>query len=454
MQSNTISTDQQLLDRGWAEMSDRLDRDLPIRSKWEAPLYLISSLAILVLAVLSTTHHHDVPTAGITDELTQIETVTLGKGQRSQQQHTTGDNQVAKEALSQVTVNEESSQTNETSSVISKDMPQTAVAKSIKTVATQNNNSQNLSNTQAQTDLQFQNRSVPQQTEIKIRNNKNGIDLAILAQLSIPIKPSQILTDQILNTKTHQVTRSKTRVDEKVSIRSNQESRQAINGLNYLPVRQHIDLLSTSKSPIDLSTEIDLPNQRILIPQLNAGYVYSFLAGHGFNVGFGLNHQMPSVKRLSLFYGLNFTHFQSDGKWSSLSTRELDSAVVFEGGQESSTNIEDYGSLKYTKTTLSSINQLGLTVMAHYRCTPRLILGGGTSLIYQGVTTISQITASNLLVLDSSPLRDEVQLLLQLNGKYSLSPRLSLQPYWKIQPSKSELRTHQMGVDLSVLLGN
>ncbi len=428
-------------------MSSRLDRELPLTRRGQAPLYLVTSILLLGLAILNTMHHRHLPSSNLSIEPDQLQSITLGKGHNAHteyslsspehvDQSTSPQTPLIQEDIDQVKQKEDSTYKDRVSQT-----PQLPQSTSDQTAIHQTAIHQTTS-----------------PAKISIRGSRQGLDPFILSGLSIPIKPIDISVSQSHTPSTsadHPQQVSQATSNHTGHIGDHQEVRQVIPSLASLSRYPLSDLLSRSRGSLELSAQRDVPKYRKFVPQLTVGYLYSRRAKRGFNVGFGLNHKLPRAQRLSISSNLIYSHLRQDGQWwSSLPKRELDNTVAIGGSdtEESTTQeMEDYGSAT-SNTTITKINQIGLSLSTDYRISSRLSISVGSAYIYQQVKSTSNMTTNNHLV-DSARSGDS-QICMDLRMKYHLSSRLSLQPYWRIHPSRrSDLSINQLGLDLSFLLG-
>lgn len=438
MQSNT-TTDRHLLERGWTDMSTRLDRELPIRSKWEQAIYGLVSLALLTLSIASLSHQHDdqpslrdplavlevAPTAQVDNEMnTELVASKFEKSTKepsaeqitnlaSSEKNSNTSEQVKERSIQQIPVKAKLNQISQTKNIKATGITENQVKQSVR----------------------------PVKKTIRIRGNQRSQHSVMAAQLSIPVKSINLTKETDLKTHTTHL---------------------ALSEIQFLPLLQ-VKGFQSDQMPFDFNQEVSVPRQRKLIPELNVGYVYSFLGVSGYNLGFGLRHHLQSVNKLSLFSGLSFTHLGKVNAFSRTVDRSSD-VGVFEGESESGTGAANQTIVG--QITVKNINQIALKIGGEYRIAPRLSLSVGTSLISQLVSATFFEYDSNIVdhpdLVDNelkqefdalqSDIENNYRMTLDLMGRIHVSPRLTLTPYWKIQPQQSPLRVNQVGLNLNLAL--
>ena len=456
MQSKDNYTNQELLERGWTNMSERLDRELPQVSKWDLPLYFTTSVSILVIAMLSLTHQHDQP-----QQVTPLALVEQADQevvlQNTQAQNTQADTN--EETLSQEVSNQSILQSDKSLESQEAILSKTQKTKKENRKATQiTETPQNFSRQSTPLLATSQtNRTTEQKSRpvIKLSGKHNPQEATTNAMVSIPINKSNLPTREISESR------------DKVKT---QNSRTG--GLTLLPRTPFWQIASLDlgvyfrlkKDMERRANAIKINKKRKLIPNLNVGYVYSFLAGSGVNVGFGMTHQLSEQSKFSLGYGLTYKHFgkvelsslfnSSRNDLNSLGDSEINDEEVAANG-----TVDNQYSTKQFRTLITGGNQLALSISAGYRLRPRVSLGIGSTLLYQKFKTSSLMESIGLSEFNpqrdaefDSLLESPYRVTLDLRASYHLTPRITLQPYWQIEPSKSKLRVNQIGIDFSFLL--
>lgn len=434
MQSKNISTDQQLLERGWAEMAKRLDEEPVGLTTWDLPIYFIMSLSLLALSYCTLSHSHVIIP---TQTLAQVESKSIAPSQK--------ETQLALESNNSSTIQELAGDRQEEvkqQRTMTEEVPYTQVKNQAQKVV----ESQDVDNRIVTTQTPL---NQSEEIIVKRRPGSSTIDPVIAAQLSIPVSPSAPTVSHKID---YQMVQKNEFTARAVLVH------EVIDKLDFIPTILS-DGLAIDNESFMLKNTLNLPKRRSLIPDLKAGYAYSFLGKSGFNVGFGLNQSLKRASRLSLNYGVNFTYFGSVNTTNLFNNRTADSILAISDGEENGVGAVNEA---LVGIQTDAISQVGLSTSAKYRITPRFSIALGPSLMYQKITaTQSELLVENSYLTDDQKVQydefvqeldDKYRMTIDLKGSWHITPRLSVQPYWKIQPVKSQLRTNQIGLDLSFAL--
>ena len=425
-------TDKELLESGWLQMHDRLDREMPEKKESDKWYFLAVALLMLLGSVLCLYHNHEVEPNAIVQKTTQrIDKVLPNEKQAIQsvnQPNVSENLRADKSAVTPQKVKEQDvKQEIAQPTVINHDLVIESSPTQIKNAA---------------------NSVQPTSTFSKVNSSRHTTALTQTKQQSPSPSSQDILRNANLNLPLGTDIGQSTLPPSLAGDNTLGKFTEWISLSSVLPI-ENIDLLVPQRSLPNAETE--LPRLRTVTPFISLGVLRSFTTeATGLHIGFGLHQQIKSTPKLSIKYLLSTNYLPStyrlsfgeeDQASNVLSdVPDIEEEEVFNGPEED-TNINPV-------SDIDTYYQVSASVVGYYRLHPRFSIGLGGSLTYQDFKLSSRVDVLQIQ-------RDNIDIYTQFAGTAYLSapmhltPRLSLEPYYQYQLTSGDIKVNQVGLNLT-----
>lgn len=438
MHYNEQHTDQELLEMGWTQMSDRLDSEMP--QKKESHPWMFFGIALLMLAgsVWHLQHNHD------TKDTSPILATATTTNTDTQNNATVKPNTTVESSIT-------STQEDVEEEVVSTHVNATPQKTTVKLPIKQSIASQSRSVMVKETKVMAP--SVASLPRVNLKQPSNRTFTTIKTQ-------DEPASNPILSTQVRKMV-------EETPINRNEQ----IASIGFLPTAS-VSIFDNYIESMLPQTEVHISKNRSIKPFLSLGLLRSFTTENsGAHIGFGIAHGFKSVPRLTMRYMLStqyllnsdFSFANSDKDLASImidSEGDIESDPESTGGgigdgeevlENEFTNIDDF------IDNIDREYQVGMSAVGYYRVSNRFSLGFGTSLIYQSFDFDGSESDGNGFISNASDQAgidlNQFASLGYISLPIHLNRRYSLEPYYQFQINQSDIKVNQVGVNLVLSLG-
>ncbi len=413
-------TDKELLEKGWLQMYDQLDIEMPQERKSDKWCFLLIAGLLLAGAIVHLQHTHRIePNAIATNEVVQYSA-----------ENPTFANVITPEVNEKLAIHSELNQ----------------------------EQAKNLQN-------KIQDPSIHPLTSLVKRSSQKTVTPAQARQASLATqlyeKAIQRVDTHNTTTTTHQRTKASassydsnelTYQQELLVSQAQETTRVLVQSGPQLPLLESLYITDKDDRPLPKVITTTFPRQRSVTPLLSIGLLRSVaIKTTGIYVGFGLNHHLKSRPKLSLRYLLS-TNYLPDNA-TIFGTSEEDALGVnsdvpdIELEEEAINNpVENPTDNQGQHIDTENHYQLSASVVGYYRLYSRLSIGVGASLTFQDFKFSSRGGAYRDQDIKTY---NQFSGLVYVSTPIHLTPRLSLEPYYQYQLTAGEIKANQAGLNLT-----